>query len=68
MAEYNPYPSGHNQWYPFQNRPHGEGTPAANPPVVPVFDAAPLPSSGRFVVIGAGVHGMSTAYHVAMKL
>ncbi|MDQ3402353.1 MAG: FAD-binding oxidoreductase [Actinomycetota bacterium] len=28
----------------------------------------PLPSSARFVVIGAGVHGLSTAWHLAREL
>ena len=58
-----PNPTDHNQWYPFQDRPlpSGNGKPAENPAVVPVFDPAPLPESARFVVIGAGVHGMSTA-------
>ena len=27
-----------------------------------------LPKSARFVVIGAGVHGLSTAYHLASQL
>src|SRR5919201_4201326 len=27
--------------------------------------AAPLPSSVRFLVVGAGVHGLSTAWHLA---
>ena len=27
-----------------------------------------LPKSVRFVVIGAGVHGLSTAYHLAKEL
>ncbi len=61
--------TGHNQYYPFGDRPLpvGNGT-AVNPPVVPVFDAAPLPEAARFVVVGAGVHGMSTAWHLAMAL
>ena len=28
----------------------------------------PLPRSARFVVVGAGVHGLSSAYHLAMYL
>lgn len=65
-----PNPSGHNQWYPFGNRPLPPQSPdgVANPAVIPVFDPAPLPTSARFVVIGAGVHGLSTAYHLAMAL
>src|SRR6266849_5600811 len=27
-----------------------------------------LPSSSRFVVVGAGIHGLSTAYHLAKEL
>jgi len=66
-----PNPTAHNQWYPFQDRPTPaarNGGPAENPPVVPLFDVAALPSSARFVVVGAGVHGMSTAWHLAMAL
>ena len=65
-----PNPTGHNQWYPFANRPlppdvNGE---AANPAAIPIFDPAPLPRSARFVVVGAGIHGLSSAYHLAMYL
>ena len=65
-----PNPTSHNQWYPFQDRPlpSRTGHSAENPSVVPVFETVPLPSSVRFVVIGAGVHGMSTAWHLAMAL
>src|SRR5919112_5448618 len=28
----------------------------------------PLPSKARYVVIGAGIHGLSTAYHLARRL
>ncbi len=67
-----PNPTKHNQWYPFQNRslPVQTGTwiPGANPAVVPLFDVAKLPGRGRFVIVGAGVHGMSTAYHLAKAL
>ena len=28
----------------------------------------PLPSSSKYVIIGAGVHGLSTAYHLALEL
>ncbi len=66
-----PNPTAHNQWYPFQNRPlppAGESGPRANPPVVPLFDVARLPPTARYVVVGAGVHGMSTAWHLAMAL
>ena len=65
-----PNPTDHNQWYPFANRPvppEVDGQ-AVNPAVIPVFDAAPLPPSARFVVVGAGVHGLSSAYHLAMYL
>ena len=27
-----------------------------------------LPSATRYLVIGAGIHGMSTAYHMALEL
>ena len=27
-----------------------------------------LPASSRFVVVGAGMHGLSTAYHLAVEL
>ena len=62
-----PNPTVQNQWYPFGNRPLPPET-GANPAVIPVFDPAPLPASARFIVIGAGVHGLSTAYHLAMEL
>jgi methylglutamate dehydrogenase subunit A len=64
-----PNPTPHNQWYPFQNRPTGKaGDMPVNPAVIPLFDVAPLPESARFVVVGAGIHGMSTAWHLAMQL
>ncbi|MDE0833713.1 MAG: FAD-dependent oxidoreductase, partial [Acidimicrobiales bacterium] len=61
---------GQNQWYPFMDRPSPSIVDGVmqNPPVVPIHDAAPLPSSARFVVVGAGIHGLSTAYHLAMEL
>lgn len=65
-----PNPSEHNQWYPFAERPlpsSVEGVPV-NPAVVPVDSPDPLPSGARFVVVGAGVHGLSTAYYLAMYL
>ena len=65
-----PNPTEHNQWYPFANRPlppEVDGH-AVNPAAIPVFDAAPLPPRARFVVVGAGVHGLSSAYHLAMYL
>ena len=65
-----PNPTEHNQWYPFANRPlppEVDGCPV-NPPAIPVFDPMPLPRSARFVVVGAGVHGLSSAYHLAMYL
>ena len=70
MTDHAPYLTGQNQWYPFQNRPSAASglSPVANPAVVPLFDVAKLPESARFVVIGAGVHGMSTAWHLAMSL
>ena len=65
-----PNPTEHNQWYPFANRPlppEVDGQ-AVNPAVIPVFDAVTLPRHARFVVVGAGVHGLSSAYHLAMYL
>ena len=63
------YLTGHNQYYPFADRPLPGGNGAlVNPPVVPLFDVAELPASARFVVVGAGIHGMSTAWHLAMAL
>ena len=61
---------GQNQWYPFMDRP----VPATvdgllqNPPVVPLHDVATLPASARYVVVGAGIHGLSTAWHLAREL
>ncbi len=65
-----PNPSQHNQWYPFANRPLPGGIDGqpVNPPAIPIFDAVPLPQSARFVVVGAGIHGLSSAYHLAMYL
>jgi glycine/D-amino acid oxidase-like deaminating enzyme len=59
-----------NQWYPFADRPQPvtQGGLLVNPAVIPVSDSDPLPSSARFVVVGAGIHGLSTAYHLAMSL
>ena len=28
----------------------------------------PLPGHSPYVIIGAGIHGLSTAYHLAMEL
>ena len=63
-------PSEHNQWYPFLDRPlpptvDGE---VRNPAVIPVSDPDPLPAGAKYVVVGAGIHGLSTAYHLAMLL
>jgi len=63
-------PSQPNQWYPFADRPLPptvDGMPA-NPAVIPVTGQDPLPTAARFVVIGAGIHGLSSAYHLAMFL
>jgi len=61
---------GQNQWYPFMDRPAPSLVDGVlqNPPVVPVHDADPLPAAARYVVVGAGIHGLSTAYHLAMEL
>ena len=29
---------------------------------------AMIPKSSRFVIVGAGIHGLSTAYHLAQRL
>ncbi len=65
-----PNPSQQNQWYPFSDRPLPSDRQGAlaNPPVVPLTHVSRLPESARFVVVGAGVHGMSTAWHLAMML
>lgn len=39
-----------------------------NPAVIPLLSVDPLPKSARYVVVGAGVHGLSTAWHLAMAL
>jgi glycine/D-amino acid oxidase-like deaminating enzyme len=41
--------------------------PQASPPQPTSYNppVASLPASARFVVVGAGVHGLSTAYHLA---
>ena len=65
-----PNTGGHNQWYPFMDRPLPEQVDGVlqNPPVVPLSDVSALPSSASYVVVGAGIHGLSTAYHLAMAL
>ena len=65
-----PNTAGHNQWYPFMDRPLPEQVDGVlqNPPVVPLSNVSALPSSARYVVVGAGIHGLSTAYHLAMAL
>ena len=58
-----PNTAGHNQWYPFMDRPLPEQVDGVlqNPPVVPLSNVAALPSSASYVVVGAGIHGLSTA-------
>ena len=63
-----PNPSSHNQWYPFLDRPTPDEVGGANPAIIPVTNVDPLPSAAKYVVVGAGIHGMSTAYHLAKKL
>ncbi len=65
-----PNPTEHNQWYPFQDRPLPSEIDGilANPAVVPTSATDPLPASAKFVVVGAGIHGMSTAFHLAKAL
>ena len=62
--------AGQNQWYPFMDRPAPSTVDGVlqNPPVVPVHGVDPLPASARYVVVGAGIHGLSTSYHLAMEL
>ena len=59
-----------DQWVPFQDNGGRQGKDGSlvNPPVVPLFDVSPLPKNARFVVVGAGIHGLSTAWHLAMAL
>jgi glycine/D-amino acid oxidase-like deaminating enzyme len=68
LDELVPNPSQHNQWYPFLDRPLPPDGDLRNPAVIPVTGAVPLPPSAKYVVVGAGVHGLSTAYHLAMLL
>lgn len=59
-----------NQFEPFKPaRAPGEkaGRPV-NPAVVPLVSVAPLPLVAKYVVVGAGMHGLSTAWHLAMAL
>ena len=65
-----PNTAGHNQWYPFMDRPLPEQVDGVvqNSPVVPLSNVSTLPSSASYVVVGAGIHGLSTAYHLAMAL
>ncbi len=70
MVSRAPNPTPHNQFYPFGERPlplekHGK---PVNPPVIPLHDVSALPDGARYVVVGAGVHGLSTAYHLARRL
>ncbi len=62
--------TAHDQYYPFQNRPLPPSIDGQleNPPEVPLIDVAKLPESAMFVVVGAGIHGLSTAWHLARKL
>jgi methylglutamate dehydrogenase subunit A len=65
-----PNNGGQNQWYPFMDRPMPEQVDGIvqNPSVVPLSNVDPLPASAKYVVVGAGIHGMSSAYHLAMAL
>jgi glycine/D-amino acid oxidase-like deaminating enzyme len=70
MAPQAPNPTKQNQFYPFGERPMPatkNGKPV-NPAVIPLHDVSPLPDGAKFVVVGAGIHGMSTAYHLAKYL
>jgi glycine/D-amino acid oxidase-like deaminating enzyme len=46
---------------PLTRTDHRPSDHAGTPPM-------PLPSKARHVVVGAGIHGLSTAYHLARKL
>ncbi|HWA49310.1 MAG TPA: FAD-binding oxidoreductase [Dongiaceae bacterium] len=70
MAPQAPNPTKQNQFYPFGERPmpfNKNGKPV-NPAVIPLHDVSPLPDGAKFVVVGAGIHGLSTAYHLAKYL
>ena len=70
MVREAPNPTSQNQFYPFGERPMPKtknGKPV-NPAVVPLHDVAQLPDGAKFVVVGAGMHGMSTACHIAKYL
>ena len=70
MVREAPNPTKQNQFYPFGERPMPptkNGKPV-NPAVIPLHDVAKLPDGAKFVVVGAGMHGMSTAYHLAKYL
>jgi methylglutamate dehydrogenase subunit A len=70
MVRQAPNATQQNQFYPFGERPMPpvkNGKPV-NPAGVPLHDVSPLPDGAKFVVVGAGMHGMSTAYHLAKYL
>src|SRR5262249_48657054 len=70
MAPQAPNPTQQNQFYPFGERPmpfNKNGKPV-NPAVIPLQDVTPRPEGAKSVVVGAGIHGLSTAYHLAKKL
>ena len=49
------------------SNPHG-GHPGGHPGAAQPSEPQPLPDSATYVVVGAGVHGLSTALHLAMEL
>ena len=59
-----------NDFEPFKPaRPIAErGGKPVNPSVVPLVEVQKLPSAAKYEVVGAGVHGLSTAWHLAMRL
>lgn len=65
-----PNPGPQNQWYPFADRPGPADSDGVmtNPSVISFSNVDALPATAKFVVVGAGIHGMSTAYHLAMAL
>src|SRR5712692_5693432 len=43
-------------------------TPVPVPAPAPVPVPAPVPARSRYVIVGAGIHGLSTAWHLAREL
>ena len=54
--------------YPFMDAPCPNRSTASQKPRSFRYNVSALPSSASYVVVGAGIHGLSTAYHLAMAL